>query len=220
MRAYLLPVLLVGLSVAAHGGDADQRFTAIDVDGEESSSTATSSACRTSSPKRTTALFTGYGYAIAQDRLWQLELFRHAAQGRLAELLGATTVPTNLQIGQSTASGRRHGHQDQTLHGHGTAGAARPARCRGGGRSSSAYAEGINRYLTTAVAADPASKLPFEFHSIGNRRAGALDGSRCRSERRLPVALRPGRWPRTAESDSLDEPDQQTWSGGRLGHLQ
>jgi len=26
-------------------------------------------------------LFTGYGYAVAQDRLWQLELFRHAAQG-------------------------------------------------------------------------------------------------------------------------------------------
>ena len=31
----------------------------------------------------------------------------------------------------------------------------------------SAYADGINRYVNDVVAADPASKLPFEFHSLG-----------------------------------------------------
>ena len=41
-------------------------------------------------------LFQGYGYAIAQDRLWQLELFRRAAKGRLAEILGANALATNL----------------------------------------------------------------------------------------------------------------------------
>jgi acyl-homoserine lactone acylase PvdQ len=33
-------------------------------------------------------LFTAYGYAVAEDRLWQLELNRRAARGRLAEILG------------------------------------------------------------------------------------------------------------------------------------
>ncbi|MEO1457057.1 MAG: penicillin acylase family protein, partial [Pseudomonadota bacterium] len=33
------------------------------------------------------------GVAHAQDRLWQMELSRRAAQGRLSELLGARTVP-------------------------------------------------------------------------------------------------------------------------------
>ena len=37
-------------------------------------------------------LFEGYGYAVAQDRLWQLELNRRAARGRLAEIFGPTTV--------------------------------------------------------------------------------------------------------------------------------
>src|SRR5215207_4466788 len=33
-------------------------------------------------------LFEAYGYAVAQDRLWQLELNRRAARGRLAEVFG------------------------------------------------------------------------------------------------------------------------------------
>jgi len=31
-------------------------------------------------------LFVGYGYAVAQDRLWQLELNRRGARGRLSEI--------------------------------------------------------------------------------------------------------------------------------------
>src|SRR5262245_61247177 len=38
------------------------------------------------------SLFVAYGYAVAQDRLWQLELNRRAARGRLAEIFGPTTV--------------------------------------------------------------------------------------------------------------------------------
>jgi penicillin amidase len=33
-------------------------------------------------------LFFGFGYAIAQDRLWQMDLYRRLAGGRLAEILG------------------------------------------------------------------------------------------------------------------------------------
>ena len=38
-------------------------------------------------------LYTGYGYAMAQDRLWQLDYYRRQAQGRLAEILGAEARP-------------------------------------------------------------------------------------------------------------------------------
>src|SRR5215468_7330663 len=48
------------------------------------------------------ALFEGFGYADAQDRLWQLELFRRAAEGRLAEILPAGSLPNNLGGGGQT----------------------------------------------------------------------------------------------------------------------
>ena len=34
-------------------------------------------------------LYFGQGYATAQDRLWQMDLFRRTARGELAEVLGA-----------------------------------------------------------------------------------------------------------------------------------
>jgi penicillin amidase len=37
----------------------------------------------------------GLGYAHAQDRLWQMELQRRIAAGRLSEALGAATLPTD-----------------------------------------------------------------------------------------------------------------------------
>ncbi len=43
---------------------------------------------------RTDALF-GLGYVHAQDRLWQMEMSRRAAQGRLSEVVGSPTVSTD-----------------------------------------------------------------------------------------------------------------------------
>src|SRR5262252_4606754 len=48
--------------------------------------------------KTNRALFQGYGYAVAQDRLWQLELFRRAAYGTLSEVLGPTSPVTNMGV--------------------------------------------------------------------------------------------------------------------------
>ena len=50
-------------------------------------------------PRRSPATATydawwGVGYAVAQDRLFQLELFRRATSGRLAEILGSATSTT------------------------------------------------------------------------------------------------------------------------------
>ncbi len=38
-------------------------------------------------------LFFGYGYAMGQDRLWQLDYFRRQAQGRLSEIMGPEVLP-------------------------------------------------------------------------------------------------------------------------------
>jgi penicillin amidase len=40
----------------------------------------------------------GAGYATAQDRLFELELFRRATQGHLAEILGHSYLPMDVQI--------------------------------------------------------------------------------------------------------------------------
>jgi len=85
--------------------------------------------------------------------------------GRLAELLGAATVPTNLQIGQSTALAadvdiRTRHYTDAELQQQFALLDSEEAEI------FRSYADGINRYLNV-VASDPASKLPFEFHSLG-----------------------------------------------------
>ena len=40
-------------------------------------------------------LFAALGYVHARDRMWQMDLVRHAAEGRLSELFGARTVATD-----------------------------------------------------------------------------------------------------------------------------
>ncbi|HLL84999.1 MAG TPA: penicillin acylase family protein, partial [Longimicrobium sp.] len=40
-------------------------------------------------------LFRAMGYVHAQDRLWQMELFRRVADGRMAEILGPNLVDTD-----------------------------------------------------------------------------------------------------------------------------
>src|SRR5262249_11777605 len=37
-------------------------------------------------------LFLGYGFALAQDRLWQIDYYRRRALGRLAEVLGPDAI--------------------------------------------------------------------------------------------------------------------------------
>ena len=42
-------------------------------------------------------LFFAQGYVMAQDRLWQMEMWRRGAEGRLAEVLGAGAVSRDRQ---------------------------------------------------------------------------------------------------------------------------
>ena len=47
--------------------------------------------------RNTDDLFFAQGYVIAQDRLWQLEMWRRQREGRLAEILGPSVIERDRQ---------------------------------------------------------------------------------------------------------------------------
>lgn len=98
-------------------------------------------------------LFTAYGYALAEDRLWQLELNRRVARGKLAAIFGPDLVLTDFFI-------RATGYTDDELDAQFAAlDPADQAIYR-------AYLDGINRFLAFAAAA-PFTRMPFEFLALG-----------------------------------------------------
>jgi penicillin amidase len=105
-------------------------------------------------------LFTGFGYVVAEDRLWQLEVNRRAARGTLAEILGPGPAPAFPTLNADIVA-RTEGYTEAELDAQ-FAGLPRNEQ-----RRWTVYVDGINRYLAEVVTADPASKLPFEFHKLG-----------------------------------------------------
>ena len=101
-------------------------------------------------------LFEAYGYAVAVDRLWQLELNRRAARGRLAELFGAGAGNGFLNADRAA---RTTGYTGAELDAQFAMLTAEEQEI------FDAYLGGINRYIGEA-ALDPLSKLPFEFHAL------------------------------------------------------
>jgi penicillin amidase len=99
-------------------------------------------------------LFEAYGYVVAQDRLWQLELNRRAARGRLAELFGPGSIPADTVA-------RVTGYTDAELD------AQFDSLDPEIQEIFIAFRDGINRYVNEVVAADPLNQLPFEFHALG-----------------------------------------------------
>ena len=94
----------------------------------------------------------GVGYAVAQDRLFQLELFRRATSGRLAEILGPSYLGDDLIA-------RRDYYTDAEIDAMVKKGPANLwARAQ-------AYADGINAWVAK-VNSDP-SKMPGEFPALG-----------------------------------------------------
>ena len=97
-------------------------------------------------------LYFGQGYATAQDRLWQMDLFRRTARGELAEILGAG--PNNIAI-----------DQDKLHRTYGFTQAAEAELANASPRSRTmleAYARGVNAYASSL---DPKS-MPPEFQIL------------------------------------------------------
>lgn len=87
------------------------------------------------------------GYAHAQDRLWQLEMHRRVAQGRLSEVFGKSMLQQDIWF--------------RTLGLYGAAASAWPALSGDAQDSLNAYAEGINAWLASH------QQLPPEFTLLG-----------------------------------------------------
>jgi penicillin amidase len=96
----------------------------------------------------------GVGYAIAQDRLFQLELFRRATSGRLAEVLGRDYLDDDLIARRDYYTDAEIDAQLRRLP---------PSLLRRG----EAYRDGINAWLAK-VRNNPA-KLPGEFTALAIR---------------------------------------------------
>jgi penicillin amidase len=99
------------------------------------------------------ALFYAYGYAVAQDRLWQLDVYRRTARGTLAELLG-------LQVLASDRHARMHGYTEAE---YADLFAGLPLEVQ---EIIQAYRDGVNAYMAR-VLADPDSLLPWEYGQLG-----------------------------------------------------
>jgi penicillin G amidase len=94
----------------------------------------------------------GVGYAIAQDRLFQLELFKRATSGRLAEILGSSYLDDDLIA-------RRDYYTDAEIDAM-IAKIPEPLR-----RRSEAYRDGVNAWIDH-VRSNP-QDLPGEFTALG-----------------------------------------------------
>src|SRR4029077_20023125 len=95
-------------------------------------------------------LFYLQGYVTAQDRLFQMDLYRRAAAGRLSEVLGEPTIEADKAM--RTLGFARVAEQELAV--------VRPET-----RSALlAYAEGVNKFLQ-----QNGDSLPIEFGILGYR---------------------------------------------------
>jgi penicillin G amidase len=94
----------------------------------------------------------GVGYALAQDRLWQMHVFRHIAKGRLSDILGPIVIDTDRTVRFFTYTEEE-----------------RAARFKSYAPQIKinllAFVDGINAWIDQ-VKADP-SLMPFEFQEYG-----------------------------------------------------
>jgi penicillin G amidase len=92
-------------------------------------------------------LFSALGYVHARDRLWQMDLLRHAAEGRLSELFGRATVSVDRGQRARETSGIAR---------------ARLAQASPATRAvAAAYARGVNAWIARG-------RLPPEFAIVGH----------------------------------------------------
>ncbi|MGH7813271.1 MAG: penicillin acylase family protein [Candidatus Binataceae bacterium] len=95
----------------------------------------------------------GLGYAAAEDRLWQMEVFRRAGAGRLSEILGSSYLLMDEQT-------RRDGYTTPELQ------AMYDALPPAFKQEADAFVAGVNAYIAVADA-DPIDKMPVELVGLG-----------------------------------------------------
>jgi penicillin amidase len=101
----------------------------------------------------TEGLYYGYGYATAQDRLFQLDMLRRTYWGRVSEVHGAKFLEFDKAMRRDNLSRAQVKDQITGLDRHYQV-------------ILRSFADGINTYIAEA-SADPGSKLPAEFKNFG-----------------------------------------------------
>jgi penicillin amidase len=94
-------------------------------------------------------LFMAQGYVMAQDRLWQMEMWRRQAEGRMAEILGPQAVARDRVARMLKFRGPFDDREWTSYHPEGK-------------RIFAAYAAGVNAYIK-----QNANNLPVEFKLTG-----------------------------------------------------
>jgi penicillin amidase len=94
-------------------------------------------------------LFFAHGYVVAQDRLWQMEIWRRSAEGRLAEIVGPAAVARDRQARLLKFRGPADDAELTVYH--------PEAR-----RLMTAFVNGVNAFI-----ADHKARLPVEFVITG-----------------------------------------------------
>src|SRR5215213_92693 len=169
-RLFLLTVISLGAIQVSGLGPAADGITTLDISGERARIYRDQFGVPHIFAETNNALFSAYGYAVAQDRLWQLEMNRRASQGRLAEVFGKQPlsgdflgVPDSGTLTADVAdqNARTVGYTDEEID-------QQFAKLTLEERQIYvAFVGGINRYITDVVAADPGQNLPYEFHCVG-----------------------------------------------------
>jgi penicillin amidase len=96
-------------------------------------------------------LFFAQGFVVAQDRLWQMEMWRRTSEGRVSELVGPAGVPHDRLYRLLKFRGPADDEEWSSYHPEGK-------------RIFSAYAAGVNAFINAA-----GQRLPVEFRLTGTR---------------------------------------------------
>ena len=91
-------------------------------------------------------LYFGFGYAMAQDRFWQMEFYRRLGRGRLSEVFGRDSVDVDQYFRMLTASGIDNTIDEDLV------------------PLFTSFATGVNAYLESHQ-----DRLPIEFKLLGYR---------------------------------------------------
>ncbi len=153
---FILPLLAIvaALAIQSSTGAAPAGWTTLDVNGVKARIYRDEWGIPHIFAPTNRALFEAYGYTVAQDRLWQLEVHRRAARGTLSEVFGPSFV-------EADQVARRDGYTDAELD---WMVSQIPAEEK---EIYKAYINGINRYIQDVVKADPEHNLPYEFKVLG-----------------------------------------------------
>jgi acyl-homoserine lactone acylase PvdQ len=159
MKSQIRKSLFVGIVILCLGGasrsqSSGEGFITLNVDGDQVRIYRDEYGVPHIFAETSRGLYEAYGYVVAEDRLWQLELNRRAGRGRLAEILGAGSVMADRTV-------RTLGYTDAELD---EQFAQLPAADQ---ERFESYVRGINRYVDEVIVPDPLNKLPFEFHHLG-----------------------------------------------------